>query len=90
MFAGFILQTGLIVYAGRNQYPHWDEEQYRPTNARVFNALNAAFADNIFADLAFELSNPSMNIYAREVFLIALSWRSYETYLAEIKQLMRP
>ncbi len=56
--------TGLIVYAGRNQYAHWDEENPRPTTERVFQALDIAFADNLYADLAFSLSNPSINIFA--------------------------
>ena len=80
--------TGLIVYAGRNQYAHWDEEEHHPTNERVFEALNSAFADNMFADLAFELSNPSINIFASEVLLTALGWRSYEIYLTEMHELL--
>jgi len=81
--------TGLIIYAGRNQYAHWDDEE--PTNkivVEVFNALTIAFWDNPLSDLAFDLSNPTIAIYSGEILLTALGWHSYETYLAEMKQLL--
>jgi len=81
--------TGLVVYAGRNQYAHWDEKNPHPTTERVFQALNVAFANNAFADLAFSLSNPGISIFAGEVLFTALDWRSYETYVAEMTELLR-
>ena len=51
-------------------------------------ALSAAFRDNIFSDLVFELANPTINVYANEVLLVALGWKSYDNYLAEMKMLL--
>ena len=51
--------VGLIIYAGRNQYSHWDDDSPHEVNRRVFAALSAAFRDNMFADLAFSLANPT-------------------------------
>jgi len=75
---------GLIIYAARNQYSHWDDEEPHEVTKNVFYALSAAFYHNMLTDLAFELSNPTINVYANEVLLTALGWRSYDTYLTEI------
>lgn len=82
------IRTGLIVFAARNQYNHWDEkEPHQPTKA-IFNALSAAFHENMWADMAFELSNPTINVYANEILLTALGWRTYDTYLAEVSGML--
>ncbi len=79
---------GLIIYAGRNQYNHWDDEESHEITKNVFDALSVAFYPNMSFDLAFDLSNPTINIYANEILLIALGWRSYDKYLAEMKSLL--
>ncbi len=84
------IPAGLIVYAGRNQYSHWDEEEPHEVTQNVFNALSAAFHDNMLADLAFALSNPTINVYANEVLLMALRWKSYDTYLYEMMSMLPP
>ena len=84
------IPTGLLIYAGRNQYSHWDDEEPRKVTRNVFNALSAAFHDNMFADLAFALSNPTINVYANEVLLTALRWKSYDTYLGEMMSMLAP
>ena len=55
----------------------------------VFAALSAAFSHAMLSDLAFELSNPTINVYANEALLVALGWKSYDTYLAEMTSLLR-
>ncbi|MBI2467052.1 MAG: hypothetical protein HYV62_04435 [Candidatus Rokubacteria bacterium] len=80
--------VGLIVYAGRNQYSHWDEDEPHEVTRSVFDALSAAFRDNISADLAFSLGNPTINLYASEVLFSALGWTSYESYLAAMTALL--
>jgi len=80
---------GLIVYAGRNQYNHWnDEDPYKiKINNKIFEKLTIAFYKNMFSDLAFDLSNPSITIYAKEILLIALKWYNYDIYYKEMKEL---
>ena len=80
--------VGLIVYAGRNLYSHWDEDEPREVTRSVFAALSAAFRDNMSADLAFSLANPTINLYASEVLFTALGWTSYERYLAAMTALL--
>lgn len=79
------IPVGLIIYASRNQYSHWDDEEPHEVTRNVFDALSAAFQNNMLADLAFELSNPAINIYANEVLLTAMKWMSYDIYLHEMK-----
>ena len=83
------IPAGLIVYAARNQYAHWDDEQPHEITKNIFAALSAAVSRDMLSDLAFELSNPTINVYASEVLLVALGWKSYEMYFAEMTSLLR-
>jgi len=80
------LPTGLILYAARNQYAHWEEDPHKVT-ANVFRQLSFAFRDNLTYDLAFEIGNPSINIYANEILLGGLNWTTYERYRQEMEEL---
>jgi hypothetical protein len=82
------IPTGLIIYAGRNQYNHWDEERSHPTTRKIFTALSLAFLSNPLSDLAFDLGSPTIPIYANEILFTALGWGSYEKYLGEMTQLL--
>jgi len=82
------ISSGLIVYAGRNQYAHWDDDEPHKVTANVFNALTSAFINDMFSDLAFEISNPSINIYASEILFTALRWNKYDRYLAEMSAML--
>jgi hypothetical protein len=83
------LPAGLIVYAARNQYNHWDDEKPHMVTKNVFNALSVVFSDNVFSDLAFEISNETICIYANEILLTALGWTTYDIYLDEMKRLLK-
>lgn len=52
------------------------------------NDLSAAFLNNPLSDLAFDLGNPTIPIYASEILLSALGWNSYEKYLIEMTELL--
>ena len=83
----FNLPIGLIIYAGRNQYNHWNDDPYNITFT-VFNILSVAHYHDIWHDLAYELSNLSITIYAQEILIGALMWLSYEDYFNEMKELL--
>jgi hypothetical protein len=82
------IPTGLVIYAGRNQYNHWDEEDSHSATTKIFSALSAAFLNNPLSDLAFDLGNPTIPIYASEILFTALGWNSYEKYLVEMAELL--
>jgi len=83
------IPNGLIIYAGRNQFSHWDDEEPHKVTRNVFDSLSAAFFDNMMADLAFEISNPAINVYANEILLTAMNWTTYDTYLHEMKIMLK-
>ena len=86
----FGLPKGLIVYAGRNQYNHWDEdfESIRKIQKVVFAKLSEAHLYDNFLDLAFDTWNPSVPILSNHILLSVLKWRTYETYLKEMTELL--
>ena len=44
------IPSGLLVYAGRNQFNHWDGDEPHEVPKNVFNALSVAFMNNMWAD----------------------------------------
>jgi hypothetical protein len=83
------IPEGLIIYAGRNQYAHWEEEELRDElNVRVFETLNATLKGESSADLPFDLSNPTMHIYADFLLLGILQWKTYGEYLKGMRRLV--
>lgn len=85
------IPIGLIIYAGRNQYNHWDEECLKdPVNKWVFNILatkrGIRGAEKI-REPAFDLSNKMIQIYSSNVAFI-LGWDNYDKYLADMKNLL--
>jgi hypothetical protein len=85
---------GLIIYAARNQYAHWDEEHLRdPVNEWVFNTLatkHGIKGAKEIKDPAFDLSNKRILIYSANVFSILGWWDGYDTYIADMKDLLTP
>lgn len=82
---------GLIIYAGRNQYNHWDEGQMRnPINQVVFDTLATNHGIEGIKqkkEPAFDLKNEMIKIYSRNIVFI-LEWNSYERYLEDMKDLL--
>jgi hypothetical protein len=82
---------GLIIYAARNQYNHWDEEHLRNrVNEWVFNTLatrHGIKGAEKFKDPAFDLNNKMIQIFSSNVVFI-LGWHSYDLYLADMENLL--
>ena len=83
----FGLPVGLIIYAARNQYAHWEEDPHQVTT-NVFRHLVITFWDNPLYDLAYDLDNPTIDIYANEILLGGLNWTTYEKYRTEMEELL--
>jgi hypothetical protein len=83
------IPAGLIVYAGRNQSAHWDEPP-REVSERVFRLLANAFDDNMLWDMVFEIeTGVTQSFCAGPVLFLALGWKSYDVYLAELDHMLR-
>lgn len=82
------IPIGLVIYAGRNQFNHWDDESFDYPTTKVFEALLLAHYDNPLFDLAYELGFPARTIKANHLVLNELKWRNYEQYNMDMKSLI--
>lgn len=84
---------GLIIYAGRNQYNHFDEAPLRDkVNINVFEAL--ALEDGSMFDDGMDFKNPSFDLeYApirvrSSIMLSALGWKTYQDYYVDMQSII--
>jgi len=84
------LPIGLIIYAGRNQFNHMDDEELREPNKTIFNLLAGNYVgstDKSPRDPAFDLENELLINFSSNVRLL-LEWRNYESYHLDMKSLI--
>jgi hypothetical protein len=82
------IPTGLVIYAGRTLFSHWDEH-LKPVPERVFELLANAFDNNPNWDMVFELQTGVTRAFcAGPVLFLALGWKSYEVYLGEMTEML--
>ena len=81
------LPIGIIIYAARNQYNHWDDPSPHKITEKVFDALSLQHGYGPARDPSFDLTNPVLKIYSHNVIGL-LEWKSYESYLTDIKTII--
>jgi hypothetical protein len=81
------LPLGIVLYAARNQYNHWDDPKPHPITQAVFDVLALGHGYGQVRDPAFDLSNPKLNIYSHNI-LALFEWTSYEAYEKGIRALI--
>lgn len=81
------LPTGLIIYSARNQYNHWDKE-LRELNRKVFSKISYENRNNMLADLAYDLGNPTIIVYANEILLGLFHWNTYGIFRNELLEML--
>jgi hypothetical protein len=82
------IPIGLIVYAGRNQFNHWDDKTFDPPTTQVFQTLRKAYYENPFFDMAYELNYPGRTIKANYLVLNELRWRTYDQYVTDMRAMI--
>lgn len=82
------VSIGLVIYAGRNQYNHFDEGTLREPNSAIFERLATCggYGERI-RDPAFDLQNESLRNYAPNIVGL-LEWRGYDAYRADMESLL--
>ena len=75
------VEKGLILYAGRNQYNHFNDKSLNELNKNIFRLI--ANQDRSFQDPAFDLENEHLISYSANI-LALLEWNSYESYVKDI------
>lgn len=80
---------GLIIYAGRNQYNHLEEQNGLKNilNTNIFKALATNHEYGDFLDPPFDLENESIISYSSNMRSL-LGWNSYEMYVSDMKSLI--
>lgn len=79
---------GLVIYAGRNQYNHIEDNQLREPSSTVFEwlATKHDYGQGI-RDPAFDLSAGLVWNYASNVTSL-VGWRDYESYEKDMRSLL--
>jgi hypothetical protein len=85
------LPLGLIVYAGRNQFAHWqDPGELGDTNKRIFRTIAEGSAKEKLCpegilDPAFDLDETGLTVYAANI-LAVLGWMGYDAYREDMER----
>lgn len=80
--------VGLIVYAGRNQHMHCDEDKLKNiVNVCVFEQLTTLSEYPEFRDPAFDLAARHLDSYASNVTAL-LGWRTYDAYIEDMRMML--
>ena len=82
------IPSGLLIYAGRNQYNHWDDKAFDYPTSQVFGALITFYYDNPLFDMAYELNYPERTVKSNHIVLGELGWNSYEKYYHDMRELL--
>lgn len=81
------LPLGIVIYAGRNQYNHWDDHAPHKITKEVFDTLAFGHDYGSFKDPAFDLDNPKLEIYSHNI-LALIEWYKYEDYEKDLKVML--
>src|SRR4030043_159724 len=84
------IPIGLIIYAGRNQAIHFNEQRLRPVSSRVFEMLTTWYSPTLKKWMKsdyFDLDNPNLINYAENICHI-LDWNSYNAYEKDMRQML--
>jgi len=85
------IPLGLLVYAARIQYNHWDEGT--PTNRvakAVFHKLKFHYLSDCMFDMAYEIDWPEPHPVSHHVLLHELCWMTYEDYFQDMQEVLEP
>ncbi|WP_068818211.1 hypothetical protein [Phormidesmis priestleyi] len=83
------IPIGLIIYAGRNQSNHMEDEKLHGLNATVFNLLASNHCDtaSTFKDPAFDLENETLINFSSNITAL-LDWSDYKSYCRDMHALI--
>ncbi|MEQ8831969.1 MAG: hypothetical protein RLW87_19345 [Alphaproteobacteria bacterium] len=81
------IPLGLLVYAARIQYNHWEEgTPTNPVAKAVFRKLYDHYRENPMFDLAYMLDWPIHRPVTHHMLQSEMGWRSYDNYLKDIRE----
>lgn len=84
------LPIGLIIYAARIQYNHWEDgTPSNPTAKSVFRHLLSVRLDDMWHDMVYELDWPGTRPVTHYVLELELKWNKYKDYISDMKQILK-
>lgn len=81
---------GLVIYAGRNQYNHMDDEKLSALNTTIFNLLASSYegaTEHSSKEPAYDLENVVLINFSSNITAL-LEWKNYESYYADMHSLI--
>lgn len=81
---------GLVIFAGRNQHMHFEDQALREPNVSVFEQLTINHGKNTdpaVRDPAFDLRNTHLVSFASNVTAV-IGWRTYDAYESDMRGLL--
>jgi len=83
------IPLGLLIYAGRIQYNHWEEgEPSNPIAQQVFRELAASYSDDQDFDLGYVLDYPASRPVSHYIVRLELGWLSYQQYIEDMTTIL--
>ena len=83
------IPIGLLIYAGRIQYNHWEEgELENPIARQVFRELVISYHGDPHFDLGYVLDYPVPRPVSHNIIRLELGWRTYDDYVRDMTQLL--
>lgn len=85
------IPLGLLIYAGRIQYNHWEKGE--PSNSiahQVFEALRSAYRNDPHFDLGYALDYPTPRPVGHYIVRFELDWISYDEYINDMTSILPP
>jgi hypothetical protein len=84
------IPIGLLIYAGRIQYNHWEDGlPDNPVAKAVFQELVRAYYDDTSFDMAYELDYPSPRPVSHYIVQLELNWHTYDDYISDMRLLLK-
>lgn len=80
------IPLGLIIYAGRNQYNHFDEEVRQPTQ-KLFDLIATRNNEFDYKDPCFNLELEAIDIYSHNIIGL-IGWGNYEDYEKDMIEML--
>ena len=83
------LPIGFYIYAGRNQFNHYEEGwKLNKNNTIVFKQLLNIYEKDSLRDMVYELEYPIPEPKSFEIVWSELSWKNYSSYYSDINEII--
>jgi len=82
------IPIGLLIYAGRIQYNHWDEGKLtNPVVRKVFDHLYSTYNDDQSFDMAYDLNYPQPRPVSHYIVRHELNWKTMDDYSKDMNDI---